>query len=102
MLSPENGMQRIATLIVYLNDVSMGGATVFKSLNNLQVTPTKGKALIFFPSFADGTPDDRTEHAGQVAFDEKWIAQIWMHESNYQPNVPAGTSHQDALNLLAE
>lgn len=35
-----------------------GGATRFEHLN-LAVQPRKGMALLFFPSFADGTPDDR-------------------------------------------
>jgi hypothetical protein len=61
---------------VYLNDVKSGGSTCFKDLN-LQIKPVKGKALLFFPSFADGSPDDRTMHAGQVAMDTKWIAQMY-------------------------
>lgn len=71
----KNGGQRVATLIVYLNSVATGGATAFKDLK-LQVRPVKGKALLFFPCMADGTPDDRTMHAGQVAGDTKWIAQL--------------------------
>lgn len=70
-----NGGQRVATLLVYLNDVKTGGATCFKDYN-IQVLPAKGKALLFFPCFGDGTPDDRTMHAGQVAGDTKWIAQM--------------------------
>lgn len=66
---------RLATIIVYLNDVKSGGATCFKDLD-LQIKPVKGKALLFFPSFVDGSPDDRTMHAGQVAMDTKWIAQM--------------------------
>lgn len=81
--------QRIATLIVYLNDVSLGGATVFKDLN-LQIKPQTGKALLFFPCFADGTPDDRTMHAGQVAGDTKFIAQVWLHQADYSPKLPPG------------
>lgn len=41
---------RIATLIVYLNDVDGGGATCFEDLK-IQVKPEKGKALIFFPCY---------------------------------------------------
>jgi prolyl 4-hydroxylase len=40
------------------------------------VIPEKGKLLVFFPSYKDGRPDDRTMHAGQVAMDTKWIAQM--------------------------
>lgn len=66
---------RLATIIVYLNDVSSGGCTCFKDLN-LQVRPQTGKALLFFPCYRDGKLDDRTTHAGQVAMDTKWIAQM--------------------------
>ena len=65
--SDANGGQRLATLLVYLNDVpaSGGGATAFKHLN-LKVLPQQGKALLFFPAFADGLVDERTEHAGET------------------------------------
>ena len=66
---------RLATFLVYLNDCEMGGATCFKDIN-IQVKPQKGKALLFFPCYKDGKPDDRTTHAGQVAMDTKWIAQV--------------------------
>jgi len=66
---------RLATIIVYLNDVSSGGNTCFKDLN-LQVRPQIGKALLFFPCYRDGKLDDRMTHAGQVALDTKWIAQM--------------------------
>eukprot|EP01041_Mallomonas_annulata_P006007 gene6007-12112_t len=77
--------QRLATLLVYLNDVDEGGATCFKDLN-IKVKPVKGKALLFFPAYEDGTPDDRTLHAGQIALDTKWIAQIWIHAHDYTPS----------------
>lgn len=66
---------RLGTLIVYLNDVNSGGCTCFKDLN-IQVRPQIGKALLFFPCYRDGKLDDRTTHAGQVALDNKWIAQM--------------------------
>jgi prolyl 4-hydroxylase len=66
---------RLATLLVYLNDVKNGGATCFKDLN-IQIKPKAGKALLFFPCYKDGKLDDRTLHAGQVAMDTKWIAQM--------------------------
>jgi len=80
-----NGGNRLATLLVYLNTLplSSGGATCFKDLN-IQIKPEQGKALLFFPCFANGSPDDRTMHSGQICSDTKWIAQIWIHESDYQ------------------
>ena len=73
----ENGGQRIATLLVYLNTVKNGGGTIFKHLKDangepLTVKPVQGSALLFFPAFANGQPDDRTLHKGQVAGDTKW------------------------------
>jgi prolyl 4-hydroxylase len=60
-------LQRVATLLVYLNDMkeSGGGATQFKDLP-VKVTPKRGTALLFFPAFADGEPDPRTVHAGRI------------------------------------
>ena len=76
---------RIATVIVYLNDLpaSSGGSTAFRDLN-LQVQPETGKALLFFPSYRDGTQDDRALHCGSITEDVKWIANIWIHEGSYE------------------
>ncbi|KAJ1440835.1 hypothetical protein B484DRAFT_391097, partial [Ochromonadaceae sp. CCMP2298] len=58
------GGQTLATLIVYLND---GGPD----------EPKLGDALLFFPADRDGNFDERLEHEGCPALDEKWIARIW-------------------------
>lgn len=97
----DNGGQRIATMIVYLNDVGLGGETCFQDLK-IQVRPKKGKALLFFPAFLDGTEDDRTMHAGQVAFDTKWIAQTWIHGSSYKMSVPPESSHEKGIKAVEE
>ena len=64
----------------------------------LAVAPKKGRALLFFPSLADGTPDERTLHAGEptAAGEEKWVAQLWLHEGAYKPTAPAGSSQEVA------
>jgi len=106
----DNGGQRIATLLVYLNTVQRGGGTIFRDLKDasgepLTVKPVQGSALLFFPAFANGRPDDRTLHKGQVAEDPKWITQMWIHERAYKPVVPEGNTHeaaQDALKKVRE
>lgn len=102
----ENGGQRIATLLVYLNTNSKGGGTVFRDLKDsttgeeLTMRPKEGSALLFFPAFADGTPDDRTLHKGEVAVENKMIAQMWIHEREYTPVVPNGNTHEAAIEAI--
>jgi len=104
----ENGGQRIATLLVYLNTIKNGGGggTIFRDLKDsttgaeLTMRPKQGSALLFFPAFADGTPDDRTLHKGEVAVEEKMIAQMWIHERDYKPVIPEGNSHEPAVELI--
>lgn len=78
-LARSNGFQRHATLLVYLNSTQEGGATRFDMLN-LAVQPQKGKALLFFPAFADGTSDPRSLHTAEDAAEgnTKWVTQQWV------------------------
>ena len=91
---------RVATCLVYLNDVAGGGETAFRDLP-VACAPEKGKLLLFFPAFggAKNAPADfRTLHAGQPAAETKMIAQVWVRErEGYVPTAPAGTSYEDAL-----
>lgn len=133
----DNGGQRIATLLVYLNTIEnprRGGGTVFRDLqssnsNNddqssmLTMRPKKGSALLFFPARKDGSPDDRTLHKGEVLIEQqskrrkrrgrkdtsdydnddqaaKMIAQLWVHERDYTPQVPLGNTHEAAVGLI--
>lgn len=88
---------RVATVLVYLNTIhvneiksnpvsdSYSGCTSFRELD-LHVRPVKGKCLVFFPCFFDGTPDPRTVHCSQPfekVGSEKWIAQLWVHQRSY-------------------
>jgi prolyl 4-hydroxylase len=102
-----NGGQRLATLLVYLNTVQSGGGTIFRDLedrdgNPLTMKPVQGSALLFFPADANGKPDDRTLHKGEVVTmdDEKWIIQMWIHERQYSARVPRGNSQQAALEAV--
>ena len=81
------GGQRIATLIMYLNDVTRGGSTVFPELG-LDVLPRRGHAVYFAYCDDDGALDVRTLHGGSpVGSGEKWIATKWFRQ---QPYVGAG------------
>jgi prolyl 4-hydroxylase len=77
------GGQRIATLIMYLNDVDDGGATTFPELG-LELPPRKGSALWFSYCNASGQLDAKTLHGGApVMAGEKWIATKWLRERRY-------------------
>jgi len=71
---------RISTLVMYLNDVEEGGATVFPQLN-LSVHPKKGMAVYFEYFYQDQELNENTIHAGApVIKGEKWVATQWMRK----------------------
>jgi prolyl 4-hydroxylase len=78
------GGQRIATVIMYLNDVESGGSTVFPDIG-LDVLPHKGNAVFFAYSSERGELDSRTLHGGSpVTSGEKWIATKWIRVGAYK------------------
>ena len=75
--------QRIITIIMYLNDVKAGGATVLPNIK-LSVYPKKGSALYFSYFNSKGQVDPTTLHGGSPVVDgEKWIATKWIRERVY-------------------
>lgn len=86
---------RVATMLLYLSDVSLGGATAFVNLQ-LAVKPRRGSALFWYDlapySGSDGpihfsfwhqmkAVDNRTNHVGcPVLWGTKWIATKWIRE----------------------
>ena len=90
----DNGGQRLATVILYLNDVAAGGETSFDKLD-VAVAPRRGAACVFFPADADShRADDRTTHASLPAVDTKWICQVWRRARRVPPplGLPADAS----------
>lgn len=77
------GGQRIATLVMYLNDVEVGGSTVFPAVG-LDVLPRRGSAVYFAYTTEAGETDARTLHGGSpVLAGEKWIATKWLRQRRY-------------------
>lgn len=76
----KKGGNRVATIIMYLNNVDLGGATLFPE-GNMQIMPIRGSAVYFDYRLPDGTSDPLTLHGGApVQQGEKWIATKWVRE----------------------
>jgi prolyl 4-hydroxylase len=75
--------QRVATVLIYLNQPSSGGGTNFPHAG-VRIKPKKGTALIFFPCTVDGKMDPYTLHSAEDAVDEKWVSQIWIRQKSTQ------------------
>lgn len=74
----ERGGQRVATVIMYLQEPEQGGATVFTDVR-LQVLPKRGHAVFF--SYSQPHPCSHSLHGGMpVLAGEKWIATKWLRE----------------------
>lgn len=77
----QRGGQRVATLVMYLNEPEAGGATVFPDAA-LAVLPKCGNAVFF--SYSQPHPVSRTLHGGApVVSGEKWIATKWLREREF-------------------
>lgn len=75
------GGQRIATIVMYLNNVSSGGETVFPKLN-VTVKPSMGSGVLFWSMNEDGRMEPKALHAATppATGEEKWVAIYWMRE----------------------
>ena len=75
------GGQRLATLVMYLNEPEGGGATTFPDIG-LEVAPVKGNAVFF--SYDRPAASTRTLHGGApVLAGEKWVATKWLRERRF-------------------
>jgi prolyl 4-hydroxylase len=77
------GGQRVATIIMYLNDVEEGGETVFPKAG-VSVAPRKGVAVYFRYTNQLGQLDPMSWHGGApVRKGEKWIMTKWLRQAMY-------------------
>ena len=77
----QRGGQRVATLIIYLNEPEQGGGTVFPDVQ-FEVAPKRGNAVFF--SYERPHPSTQSLHGGApVLRGEKWIATKWLRERHF-------------------
>jgi prolyl 4-hydroxylase len=84
IVRPEKGGQRVATFLIYLNTVLMGGETEFPQAG-IKVAAVRGHACFFSYCHTDsegnGRLDPLTLHCGNaVIAGDKWIAVKWLRE----------------------
>ncbi len=74
----QRGGQRLATLVMYLNTPTAGGATIFPDIG-LDVAPIKGNAVFF--SYDRPHPSTQTLHGGAPVIEgHKWVATKWLRQ----------------------
>ncbi len=76
------GGQRVATLVMYLNEPAQGGGTTFPDAG-LEVAPVRGNAVFF--SYDRPHPATGTLHGGApVMQGDKWVATKWLRERVFE------------------
>lgn len=77
------GGQRVATMVVYLNDVDSGGETYFPNAG-VGVAPRRGSAVYFRYMNRARQLDSLSLHGGApVLHGEKWIMTKWVREGPF-------------------
>nr|AFK35574.1 unknown [Lotus japonicus] len=110
------GGHRMATVLLYLTNVTRGGETVFPvaeepprrrgletnsdlsecAKKGIAVKPRRGDALLFFSLHTTAIPDTDSLHAGcPVIEGEKWSATKWIHVDSFDKTVGAGGDCSD-------
>ncbi|KAH9513594.1 Prolyl 4-hydroxylase, alpha polypeptide [Bulinus truncatus] len=74
----KTGLDRMATFLIFLNDVDIGGSTVFTDVG-VAVAPRMNMALFWYNYNTTNELDQLTSHAGcPVLLGQKWIANKWI------------------------
>ena len=77
----QRGGQRVATVVMYLNEPEAGGGTVFPEVQ-FECMPRKGHAVFF--NYSRPHPASRSLHGGSAVLSgEKWIATKWLREARF-------------------
>uniref|UniRef100_A0A673MNM7 Prolyl 4-hydroxylase subunit alpha-2-like n=1 Tax=Sinocyclocheilus rhinocerous TaxID=307959 RepID=A0A673MNM7_9TELE len=85
--------ERIATFLIYMSDVEIGGATVFPQVG-VALKPKKGSAVFWYNLRKNGNVNWYTEHAGcPVLRGNKWVANKWIHEFGQEFRRPCSLSY---------
>jgi prolyl 4-hydroxylase len=80
----ERGGQRTWSIVIYLNDIDDGGATVFPSLRR-SIRPERGKLLAWHNLDAEGKPLRSALHSGHPPrAGTKWILSTWYRQGPHQ------------------
>ena len=80
---PSASNQRVATVLLFLNDAYEGGETLFEA-SGLAVRGRAGDALLFANTLGNGAPDPQSRHAGApVRSGAKWLATRWIRARPY-------------------
>lgn len=83
---------RIATVLIYMSNVTLGGATVFTELG-ARIAPINGDATFWWNLKQSGDGDMTTRHAGcPVLVGTKWVCNKWIHEVGQEFRRPCGLS----------
>ncbi|XP_047492616.1 prolyl 4-hydroxylase subunit alpha-3-like [Penaeus chinensis] len=86
---------RIATFMLYLNDVKAGGSTAFYT-SDVAVTPKTGMGVFWYNLKRNGMYDRRMDHGGcPVLLGSKWVAVKWIREKANFLRRPCSTDPEE-------